>query len=143
MSKRQIFFDKNRNIIELENNTMAEGFEGQIAEMQKTIDNLNNQLRIQLNIQNPVQNFMDLGKIPDIVRDIPQFDGNPSKLIQWVSDVDGVIELFAQFAGTNQYGLVVRTIRRKIVGEANEVLVNSNTPATASAASINFIHQTP
>ena len=128
MFKRQNIFDKNRNIIESENNTMDEAYQSQIAEMQKTIDNLNNQLQIQLNIPNPVPNFMDLGKIPDIVRDIPQFDGNPSKLVQWISDVDGVIELFSQFAGTHQYGLVVRTIRRKIVGEANEVIVNSNTP---------------
>lgn len=137
MSKRQNIFYKNRNIIELnttelENNTMAEEYESQIQQMQNTIDILTNQLKskiesISSGTINPSKIFTELGNIPDIVKEIPQFDGNPRKLIQWIEDVDYVIEIFAQFRGSYQYDLVLRTIRRKIVGEANSVLVNNNT----------------
>ena len=48
-------------------------------------------------------------------------------MVEWISDVDGVIELFTQFEDTPQHKLIVRTIRRKVVGEANQVLVNSST----------------
>lgn len=131
MSKRQSIFNKNRNI-DIEEEEMAEDFESQIRSMQITIDTLKDQLQCNasnanVSNQNTETNFMNLGRIPDIVKEIPQFDGNPTKLVQWISDVDGVIDLFTQFADTPQHKLIVRTIRRKVVGEANEVLVNSST----------------
>lgn len=58
------------------------------------------------------ESFADIGKIPDIVRDIPQFDGNPAKLMQWIADVDSITEIYAQFKGTHHYQLILRTIRR-------------------------------
>jgi hypothetical protein len=90
---------------------------------QEDTDSINNGI---ISIEN--DSFAAIGKIPDIVREIPQFDGNPTKLTQWISDVDGVIELFTQFKGTHKYQLVLRTIRRKIVGEADHVLNSNNTP---------------
>lgn len=72
------------------------------------------------------ESFIDIGKIPDIVKDIPKFNGNPSKLMQWLSDVDCVMETFVQFKGTNQFKLILLTIRRKIVGKADEILNTNN-----------------
>jgi hypothetical protein len=71
--------------------------------------------------------FSDIGRIPDIVKDIPQFNGKASKLMQWISDVDSVIDIFSSFKGTHHYRMVVQTIRRKIIGEADEILISNNT----------------
>lgn len=38
--------------------------------------------------------FEDRGKIPQIVRDLPDFTGNPRDLSQWILDVEDVLELF-------------------------------------------------
>ena len=132
MSNRQNIFNQNRNIDIVEEEEMAEAYESQINSMQITIDTLKHQLHNSTFnnnafTQNAETNFVSLGKIPDIVKEIPQFDGNPTNLVQWISDVDGVIDLFTQFENTPQHKLIVRTIRRKVVGEANEVLVNSST----------------
>jgi hypothetical protein len=72
--------------------------------------------------------FSDIGKIPDIVKEIPHFDGNQAKLVQWISDVDSVIEIFSQFKGTHHYPLILRSIRRRITGEADEILISNSVP---------------
>ncbi|XP_055622793.1 uncharacterized protein LOC129766297 [Toxorhynchites rutilus septentrionalis] len=87
---------------------------------------------------NPIQNprfvidrnigFEDRGKIPQIVRDLPEFNGNPRDLSQWMLDVEDVLELFVDLRDTFQYYLLIKTIRRKIKGEANDALITSNTP---------------
>lgn len=74
--------------------------------------------------------FCDRGKIPQIVRDIPDFEGNPRDLSQWMLDVEDVLELFEDLKDKFQYHLVIKTIRRKIKGEANDALVTSNCPTT-------------
>jgi hypothetical protein len=71
--------------------------------------------------------FKEIGQIPDIVKELPRFDGEPTKLVQWLQDVDGIIELYTQFKGTHQYQIVLRSIRRKIVGDADAILINNNT----------------
>ena len=73
------------------------------------------------------EGFDAMGKVPDLIKHIPSFDGNPTRLVQWISDVDGTIELFQKFKGTNKYKVILRTIRRKIVGDADEILITNNT----------------
>lgn len=72
--------------------------------------------------------FEDRGKIPQIVRDLPDFNGNPRDLSQWMLDVEDVLELFDDLKDSFQYHLLIKTIRRKIKGEANDALITSNTP---------------
>lgn len=72
--------------------------------------------------------FEDRGKIPQIVRDLPDFNGNPRDLSSWMLDVEDVLELFNDLRDTFQYHLLIKTIRRKIKGEANDALITSNTP---------------
>lgn len=72
--------------------------------------------------------FEDRGKIPQIVRDLPDFSGNPRDLSSWMLDVEDVLELFSDLRDTFQYHLLIKTIRRKIKGEANDALITSNTP---------------
>lgn len=72
--------------------------------------------------------FEDRGKIPQIVRDLPDFEGNPRNLSQWILDVEDVLELFDDMQDSFQYHLLIKTIRRKIKGEANDALITSNAP---------------
>lgn len=72
--------------------------------------------------------FEDRGKIPQIIRDLPEFNGNPRDLSQWILDVEDVLELFDDLKNSFQYHLLIKTIRRKIKGEANDALITSNTP---------------
>lgn len=72
--------------------------------------------------------YEDMGKLPDIVKDLPKFDGNRVHYSTWVIDVQGVIDDFVRFKRTGQYQTVLKAIRRKIIGEADETLNNKNVP---------------
>lgn len=65
----------------------------------------------------PYQNqIFDSLRLPDAVKDLPKFDGNPRLL--YLINVDG----------TNYAKIILRSIRNKIVGQANEVLNVYGTP---------------
>lgn len=72
--------------------------------------------------------FLDRGKVPNIVKDLPDFTGNPRDLSTWILDVEDCLELFSDFQNSYHYHLVLKTIRRKIKNEANDILVSNNTP---------------
>lgn len=70
-------------------------------------------------------------KIPDLVKDLPVFSGDPSELNSWISDVDSLVKLYQTTPNQsaeiqNKFHMVCKTIRRKIRGEANDALVASN-----------------
>lgn len=71
--------------------------------------------------------YADMGKVPDIVKDLPKFDGNAHKFVQWMTDVQGIIDDFSRFKKTGQYQTVLKAIRRKIIGEADEILNTNGT----------------
>lgn len=73
------------------------------------------------------QQFLDLGKVPDIVRDVKPFNGSPTELIDWLADVDSIFNVYReQRATTSQISILERTIRRKIGGEAADILNANN-----------------
>ena len=70
-------------------------------------------------------------KIPDLVKDLPIFAGEPSELNSWIDDVESIIKLYetderCAIDAQNKFHMVCKTIRRKIRGEANDALVASN-----------------
>ena len=58
--------------------------------------------------------FADQGKIPQVVRDLADFDGNPRNLSQWIMDVEDILEIYEDLQDSFQYHLVIKTVRRKI-----------------------------
>ena len=152
MSKRQNTFDSNRFINQ--NLEMANGGANEIASVEG-LQQQNNELKSYLNealasieqfkasfltnneednesvyegeIGNEPTAFNSLGTIPNYITGIPTFSGDASNLMQWISDVEGVLELFAKFKNTYQYSMMITCIRRKIIGEANSVLTQKNT----------------
>lgn len=61
-------------------------------------------------------------KIPDAVKDLPNFEGNPRLLYDFINNVE---EILIHLSGLNQTpyaNIILRAIRNKIRGQANEVL---------------------
>lgn len=74
-----------------------------------------------------MQQFIELGKLPDFLRDLQPFDGRPTELINWLADVQGVIDMYREHGATDaQLELIGRSVRRKIKGEAADILNANN-----------------
>lgn len=74
-----------------------------------------------------INNFSTVGKLSDFVRDLGKFDGRPTELISWITDVEGIFDLYRDLPETSvEYGVLTRSIRRKIIGEASDVLNANN-----------------
>ena len=74
-----------------------------------------------------INSFIDVGRIPDYVKGLNFFDGKPTELISWITEVEEILLMYRDLPrDCTQYGLLLRTIRRKIVGEASDVLNANN-----------------
>lgn len=77
------------------------------------------------------EEFINFGKIPDLVRDIRPFYGDPTKLVDWISDVESILRAYRDKGATAaQLSVLERTIRRKVDGEAANIL-NANNVLTS------------
>lgn len=74
-----------------------------------------------------MQQFIELGKLPDFLRDLQPFDGKPTELLNWLTDVEGVIDMYRAAGATiAQLELIGRCVRRRIRGEAADILNSNN-----------------
>lgn len=74
---------------------------------------------------NPPRNETDICnslRIPDAVKDLPTFDGNPRLLYDFISNVEEILSFILDVSGTNYANIILRAIRNKIVGQASEIL---------------------
>lgn len=76
----------------------------------------------------PNLSFTDRGKIPQIVTELPEFHGDPRCLSEWIKDCEDILELYQDIQGSFQFYLIIKSIRRKVRGEANDILISNNTP---------------
>lgn len=77
----------------------------------------------------PASNILELGKVPDFVRDLRNSDGQPNELNNWIDDVESIMNLCerCRVGETSlMYELIQKTIRRKICGQAADVLNSNN-----------------
>lgn len=78
----------------------------------------------------PVENFVELGRIPDFLKDLRSFNGNPTELMNWILDVEGIFQMYHYIPKNSlQYDLIEKSVRRRIVGEAADVLNANNITA--------------
>lgn len=67
-------------------------------------------------------------RIPDAIKDLPHFSGNPRLLYEFINNVEEIL-LYINSADSTPYGkILLRAIRNKIDGEANEILNMYGTP---------------
>jgi len=64
-------------------------------------------------------NLVDFDRVPDIVKSIREFSGNPAEFGSWKRSVDRIMETYTPFVGTPRYYGMRHTIRNKIVGSAD------------------------
>lgn len=77
--------------------------------------------------QMSTQQFLDLGKVPDVVRDLKTFHGDPTRLVDWLSDAESLLDTYKKNGATAvQLSVLERIIRRKVEGEAADVLNANN-----------------
>lgn len=127
----------------------------EIDELQEQLDNLNEQLRnredqiaalqaqenIRQNVQQPVvppgpnqRHEPDIneecqkGKIPDLIKNLPTFSGNPKQINHWITCADRVMRMYQHLINTDLYELWLMEVRNKIIGEAGDLLASSGTP---------------
>jgi hypothetical protein len=67
-------------------------------------------------------------RIPDIVKSIREFSGNPSEYGSWKKSVDRILRIYSNIVGTTKYYTILNVIRNKIVGDADIALESYNTP---------------
>lgn len=73
-------------------------------------------------------NLTELDKIPDAIRGLREFSGNPSEYSSWKKSVERILRLYEPCKGTPKYFGILNTIRNKIVGSADAALEAYNTP---------------
>lgn len=77
----------------------------------------------------------DLDKIPDVVRCLREFSGNPGEFNSWKKSIDRIMQIYEHQRGTPKYYGILNVIRNKIVGNADIALESYNTPLDWKAIS--------
>lgn len=80
-------------------------------------------------------NLQDLDKVPDIVRSLHDFSGDPAEFGSWKKSVDRILETYAHTVGTAKYFGILHTIRNKIKGIADIAPGSYNVPLNCAAIS--------
>ena len=82
-------------------------------------------------------------RIPDAIKELPKFDGNPRLLYDFISNVEEIFKALGQISpeieNSPYLKLLVRAVRNKIVGPANEVLDMYGTPVNWTEIKKNLI----
>lgn len=78
-------------------------------------------------------------RIPDAIKDLPLYDGNPRSLYDFIKNVEEILVLLPQIDGTPYANVILRAVRNKIVGDANEVLNMYGTPTNWDTIKANLI----
>ena len=78
-------------------------------------------------------NIGDLDKVPDVVKCLREFSGNPAEFNSWKKSVDRVLSVYQDKIGTAKYFGILHTIRNKIVGSADAALESYNIPLNWTA----------
>lgn len=86
----------------------------------------------------PIDVFKSL-RVPDAIKDLPKFDGNPRLLFEFIQNVEEILSLIPQVDGTIQGKILLRAIRNKIIGPANEILNMYGTPLVWTSIRSNLV----
>ena len=69
-----------------------------------------------------IEGILKTLQTPQIIRDLPSFDGNPIKLFTFLRAIDNLMPLLQSAQNTPVYNIWLQAIRGKIQGEADNVL---------------------
>lgn len=75
-----------------------------------------------------LDNLNDMERIPDVVKSLREFSGQPGEFSSWKKSVDRILKLYESMKGTPKYFGMLSVIRNKITGQADTALESYNTP---------------
>lgn len=75
-----------------------------------------------------LNNLNDMDKIPDVVKSLREFSGQPGEFGSWKKSVERILKIYNHLKGTPKYYGIISVIRNKITGQADTALESYNTP---------------
>lgn len=89
------------------------------------------------------EELKEVGRLPDSVRDLEVFEGDPVQYVYWVHSVEGILDDYKIVRAKPIYKAILKTIRGKIRGKANAALISHNIfdsdwPAMKSCLSLHY-----
>lgn len=86
-----------------------------------------------------VKDVLDGLRIPDAIKDLPTYEGNPRTLFDFIDNVEEILIALISVTNTGYKKIILRAIRNKITGQANEVLNMYGTPTDWNEIKQNLI----
>ena len=121
-------FDDNRDFAEVEIDNLREELDArdaQIAQLQAQLAQ-GNQVPAANNVNIDLE--ISRGRVPDLVKGLPIFSGNPKTLSDWIKSVERILSRYRHLNGSEELHLWLQEIRNKIIGEAGDMLASNGTP---------------
>lgn len=73
-------------------------------------------------------NITEMDRIPDVVKCLREFSGQPGEFSSWKKSVERILGAYEHLKGTPKYFGILNVIRNKITGHADIALESYNTP---------------
>lgn len=84
--------------------------------------------RTEVQIPEKPQIVLDVFRIPDPIKSIPEYDGNRKQLNAWLQTAEETLNVFAPLVGEPQFRLYLQAISNKIKGKAKDALCLAGNP---------------
>lgn len=134
-SLRQVLVEREEQIAQLELEAQGAALAVQNAQAEAAAASQNAQRRAEMierlgvqvgnshdRIISPSESVLKKLQTPNILRDLPCYDGNPIKLHQFLRAIDNIMPVIEEARGTQMYQVWIQCIRSKITGDADTVL---------------------
>lgn len=79
-----------------------------------------------LQVPQTEEDLRTISRLPDSVKELRTFDGNPLHYVSWVHSVEMILKDFEIVKNKPIYRSIMQSIRQKVVGEADAALVSYN-----------------
>lgn len=99
-------------------NQKLKNFEDSASSMRKESSNLS--------IPTTEQDLKEIAKLPDCVKELQVFDGNPAQYVFWVHTVESILADYSIVKDKPIYRAILQNIRQRIRGQANSALISYN-----------------
>lgn len=80
----------------------------------------------QLPVPRTEADLQDIKRLPDCIRDLQVFDGNPVQYISWVHNVESILADYEIARNKPIYKAILQHIRQKVRGPADTALISYN-----------------
>ena len=68
----------------------------------------------------------EIGKLPDCVKDLQPFEGDPTQYVSWIHSVENILKDYDIVRQRPIYRAIIQAIRRKCRGKADAALNSDN-----------------